>query len=202
MRQILFALLVTSIFACKNDTSGKTLETIDPVAVNGQPPVDPKTLTVPSAAELITAAEVEDILSTGSPVSAKESNDPTNDKNKSCFFKWDDPNTPNAGILIQVMTNPVYEDYPEYIANFVSSKIKEGEMMMGQDTPIKYSEFEVAGRPGAYSFQQARFYWAGDNNYLFMLAFNVSTLSESKMVKAAEKIAKIVNSNFSKKVNK
>jgi hypothetical protein len=202
MKQILFGLLILSIFSCKNDNSNNKLEPIDPVLVNGAPPVDPKNLKVPSAASMITAAEVQDILNTSGNVVAKESNDPTNDKSKSCFFKWDDPNTPNAGILIQVMANPVYEDYPEYIANFVSSKLKEGETVMGQDTPTMYKEFDANGRPGAYSFQQARFYWAGDNNYLFMLAFNVSTLSESKMVKAAEKIAKIVNRNFAKTAGK
>jgi hypothetical protein len=202
MKQILFAFLIISVFSCKNDNTNNKLEPIDPAQVNGAPPVDPKTLTVPSAASLITAAEVEDILDTSSPVNAKESNDPTNDKSKSCFFKWDDPNTANAGILIQIMANPVYEDYPEYISNFVSSKLKEGEMVMGNDKPEMYKEFNASGKPGAYSFQQARFYWAGDNNYLFMLAFNVSTLSESKMVKAAEKIAKIVNGNFSKSVGR
>lgn len=202
MKQLLFSLFVIFLIACKNDSSSNKLEAIDPTAVNGKAPVDPKTLTVPNAVDMITVAEVQDILDTNSPVNAKESNDPTNDKSKSCFFKWDDPNTPNAGILIQVMANPVFEDYPQYISTFVSSKLKEGEMVIGQDAPITYKEFDANGKPGAYSFQQARFYWAGDNDYLFMLAFNVSTLSESKMVKAAEKIAKIVNKNFASKTSK
>lgn len=202
MKQILFALFLVSMLACKNDNTNSKLESVDPSQVSGAAPVDPKTLNVPKACELISAAQVQDILGTKSPVNLKESNDPNNDKTKSCFFKWDDANTANAGILIQVMTNPVFDDYPQYISTFIDTKLKEGEMMMGQDTPIKYGKFDADGKPGAYSFQQARFYWAGDNNYLFMLAFNVSTLSEGNMVDAAEEIAEIINENFAKKVKK
>ncbi len=201
MKQLIFALLILGSLSCKNDDKGKNATNIDPNTVPGAAPVDPNTIKIPSACSMITEAEVQKILGTSAPVTLKEAPDPHNDKAKSCFFKWDDINTPNAGILVQVLANPVFDEYPEYIATFVSNKLKDGEMMMGQDTPIKYSEFDADGRPGAYSFQQGRFYWTANNNILFMLAFNVSTLSERNMKNAAEEIAEIVNENYAKVAN-
>ena len=172
MKHLLFAVLLMGIFACKNDTSGNKLSSVDPSDAKGGATVDPKNLTVPSACSMITA----------------------------CFFKWDDPSTPNAGILVQIMTNPVYDEFPQYVSMYVESKLKEGEMAMGQETPFKYKKFEAAGIDGAYSFEQGRFYWAGDANYMFMLAFNVSAFDEDDMVDAAEDIIESIHKNFKDKV--
>ena len=70
---------------------------------------------------------------------------------------------------------------------------------MGNDAPEKYKKFTSGNVKGAYSWQQARFYWSKGNNYLFMLAFNVSTLSEEKMLEAAIKIVEQVDNNFKAK---
>lgn len=200
MKQILFSLLLISMFACKNDSSGNKLQNVDPSKMEGGAPVDPKKLTVPSACEMISVTEVQDILSTKSGVMLKESNDPNNNQVKSCFFKWEDQSMTNPGILIQVMTNPVFDDYPQYVSTYVTSKLTEGEMVMGQEAPKKYKKFDAAGRDGAYSFDQARFYWTGDNNFMFMLAFNVSNLDEDDMVDAAEDMIEKIDANFKKKV--
>ncbi len=200
MKHLLFAVLLMGIFACKNDTSGNKLSSVDPSDAKGGATVDPKNLTVPSACSMITAAEVQDIVNAKNAVVVKESNDPKNQQVKSCFFKWDDPSTPNAGILVQIMTNPVYDEFPQYVSMYVESKLKEGEMAMGQETPFKYKKFEAAGIDGAYSFEQGRFYWAGDANYMFMLAFNVSAFDEDDMVDAAEDIIESIHKNFKDKV--
>ncbi|HRO08707.1 MAG TPA: hypothetical protein PK047_07540 [Saprospiraceae bacterium] len=194
MRQLFILLITLSFFACKNDTgSSNTLSNVPDA-----PPVDPATLTIPSSCSLISAAEVKDILDTKSDVNLKDATDPTNKFSKSCFFRWDDTDTPNAGIMIQIQTNSVYSEYPEYISNYIKSKLENGEMAMGNEAPFKFSKFDASGRPGAYSFEQARFYWTLDNNYVCTLFFNVSTLNEKKMVRAAEKIIEKVNSNFAK----
>ncbi len=202
MRNVAFILLLVAAFGCKNDNSNNSVSpadmTMKPVMV---PATDPKDLKIPSACEMIGETEIQKILNlAGAPVNIKEADDPGNMTTRSCFFKWDDANTPNAGILIQILTNPVYSEYPEYVSKFVTSKLTDGETMMGSDNPSVFKKFKSGNTVGAYSFEQGKFYWNLNNDYLFMLVYNVSTLSEEKMVKSAEAIVAEVNKNFASKV--
>jgi hypothetical protein len=187
MRLFFIFYLALIVMGCK--------ESMDIDQISG-PLADPSTLKLPKACELIEPAKLQEILNINYQVNLKDSSDPQNPNGQACFFRWDDPNTSNAAILIQVSTNPVYEEHPGYISGYVENKLKEGENIMGQDAPITYKSFKVGNKEGAYSFQQGRFYWSGGGNYLFMLAFNVSTLSESQMVSAAKKIIEEVHKNF------
>lgn len=189
-----------TFFSCKNESSVSTSEGEVALPTEIGPPVDPSTLTIPSSCSLISAEEVKSIFNAKEDVTLKDATDPRDKFSRACFFRWDDPDTPNAGIMIQLQTNSVYEDYPEYIGNYIANKIENGEMVMGNTQPMKFKKFDAKGRPGAYSFDQGRFYWALDNNYLVSLYFNVSTLDEKGMIKAAEKIVSKVNSNFAKAV--
>lgn len=159
--------------------------------------IDPKELSLPDACSMITDVKIKEIFNLKEvTININTASNPENQGSKSCFFKWDDLDTPNAGILIQLQTNPIYGEYNEYISQFVKSKLTDGETMLGDDKPMIYKKFEAGTLEGAYSFQQAKFYWNIGNNYLVMLAMNISTLSEDKMLKAAEKIAIQINSNF------
>ena len=198
MKHLFIFILILGIFSCKNENSNSADSSLD--VVTDGPPVDPSTLKIPSSCSMITAAEVKEILNAKSNVTVKDATDPNNAFSKSCFFRWDDIDVPNAGIMIQIQTNSVYGDYQEYVANYIASKLENGEMAMGDDKPLMFTKFDANGRPGAYSFQQARFYWTIDNNYIFTIFFNVSTLKEKDMVKAAKKIIEKVNSNFAKSV--
>ena len=201
MRNVAFILLLVAVLGCKNDNGKNSVSpadmTMKPVTV---PAKDPKDLKIPSACEMIGEAEIQKILSiAGASVNIKEADDPGNLTTRSCFFKWDDPATPNAGILIQILTNPVYSEYPEYISKFVSSKLTDGETVMGNDNPSIFKKFKSGNTVGAYSFEQGKAYWNLNNDYLFMLAFNVSTLKEDQLVKATEAIVAEVNKNFASK---
>lgn len=198
MKHLIILLLILGIFSCKNESNNSEDSSLE--LVTAGPPADPSTLKIPSSCSMITSAEVKEILNAKSNVTVKDATDPTNTFSKSCFFRWDDVDSPNAGIMIQIQTNSVFGDYPEYVTNYIASKLENGEMVMGDDKPLMFSKFDVNGRPGAYSYQQARFYWTIDNNYIFTLFFNVSTLKEKDMVKAAKKIIEKVNSNFAKSV--
>lgn len=200
MRFFSLVIFVSLWISCKNDGSlGLSGNTIDIDEISGEQ-VDPATLKTPKACDMITDEKLKEILNIQSAITLKDSSDPENLNSQACFFKWDDPNTSNAGILIQITTNPVYEEYPGYISGFVQNKIKEGENIMGQDTPIKYKSFKIGSKEGAYSFDQGRFYWNGGGNYLFMLAFNVSTLSEQKMLNTAQKIISEIHTNFASNI--
>ncbi len=204
MRHLIsFIFLILFLAGCKNDnTSGGEVSQADLlIKPDNAVPTDPEKLTIPNACEMITEANIQSILNVaGSPVTVKEANDPSNNKAKSCFFKWDDASTPNAGILIQIQTNPVYNDFPQYISNYVSAKITEGETVLGNDKPTKFKKFTAGGYTGAYSFEQSRFYWNIGNDYLFMLAFNLTSLNENQMVDVAAKIIVEINNNFKSKI--
>lgn len=198
MRHLLLILfLAIAMFSCKNEGSSSLNEN---ATVDATPPVDPSKLTIPSSCSLISATEVKSIFGAKADIRVKDATDPSNKFSKACFFQWDDADSPNSGIMIQVQTNSVYGEYAEYIKNYIASKLENGEMEMGNDKPMKYTKFNAGGRPGAYNFNQGRFYWTTDNNYLITLYFNVTSLNEKGMVRAAEKIVEKVNSNFAKAV--
>lgn len=204
MRNILILVCFGLLFSCKNDNQAGDAKPINKILkTDMSTPTDPAKLTIPSACEMITQEKLQAIMNTaGISVRIKEANDPANPKSKSCFFQWEDPNTPNAGILIQIQTNPVFEDYPQYISNFVAAKLSEGETVLGQDKAIKYKKFAVGETVGAFSHEQSRFYWSLGNDYLFMLALNLTSLNESKMLSIGEKIVTEINNNFATKAAK
>lgn len=198
---VLFLTLCVSVPSCKNDAQSNDAIKDNLIEVDYTTPTDPAQLTLPNPCSLISEAQIKDLLDIDNAnVNIKLANDPGNVNAQACFFKWDDPRTPNAGILIQTMTNPVYNDYPQYISNFVASKITEGENLVDSSQPIKFEKLSLDnGKSAAFSFQQARVYWNIGNDYLFMLAFNVSTINESEMKDIAEDIIEAVNSNFTPK---
>jgi hypothetical protein len=191
---LLFLLLIFLNNGCKNDGASSDLNnsaTIVPGA-----PTDPENLVVPSACGLITEERLNQILKLNNISFNIIDPDSSSVASRSCFFKWDDASEPNAGVFLQVQTNPVYNDYPQYISGYVTAKLNEGEMMLGEEQPTKFARFSAGNANGAWSYKLGRFYWSYGNDYLFMLAFNLPTLSEDNMEKAGSAIAEEVSRNF------
>jgi hypothetical protein len=159
-------------------------------------PANPANLTVPSSCSLITIDWLKGNLGLqGKDITIKDASDPTKKDYTSCFFKWENSATePDAGILIQVMINPVYDEFPEWVTKFISAKITEGENVMDGGEPLKYKKFN-AGLEGAYSYEMKRFYWRNDDKYLYMVAFNLMD-DESTLLSKAEKLVAEINKNF------
>ena len=136
MRNFIWLFIIIIRFSCKNENPSvnQALKELQNAKV-----VDPKKLTLPDACQMISEARLKEILSISkSTIDLKDATDPQSPNAKSCFFKWDDASTPNAGILIQLQTNPVFGEYNEYISKFVSSKLSEGETTLGDEKPTKY----------------------------------------------------------------
>ena len=199
MKNIFWLFVGLIIFSCKNESADvtKALKEMQTAKIE-----DPKNLKLPDACSMIEGPVLMEILNRKDvPVNINAANDPGNPNSKACFFKWDDNDTPNAGILIQLQTNPVFSEYDEYISKFVTSKLTEGETQLGSDKRSIFKKFNAGSIEGAYSFEQSKFYWNYGNNYLVMLAMNITTLNESQMVNVAEKIANEINKNFVAKVD-
>lgn len=194
MNRILFLAVLglsITIFSCKEKTEQAT-------DANGQSqmPTNPANLKVPSSCSLITIDWLKENLSLqDKDITIKDASDPTKKDYTSCFFRWENsPTEPDAGILVQAMINPVYDEFPEWVTKFISAKITEGENVMGGEAPVKYKPFN-AGVEGAYSYEMKRFYWRNDDRFLYMLAFNLLD-NETTMVAKAEKIVAEINKNF------
>jgi hypothetical protein len=199
-RLILLFIFPMVILSCKNDQSGPGSVTSAELSELSTTIIHPDKLTIPAACEMLTKEWIKETLGLKlSDVALKDSDDPTNKNTRSCFFRWEDPATPNAGIVIQIMTNPVYDEFDQWVSYFVNAKLTDGEVVLGNDEPYKYSKFEAGGIKGVYSFDLKRFYWNLGNNYLFMLAFNMD-IPEGKMVEHAKKMAAEINNNFAVKV--
>lgn len=198
LKHIGILLTFTLLFACKNDTNKSTTESEDPKTnvIEGSS----QNLPIPNACEMLSEEWLKSNLKLNvSDLTIKDGSGDDAKDNKSCFFRWEESSEPNAGILVQIMTNPVYDEFPEWVSSFIAAKISDGEMQLGSAEPTRFKKFNV-GAEGAYSYDLKRFYWRMDNNYLFMLAFNI-TSTESDMVDKANKIAKEVNKNFNAKMN-
>ena len=158
---------------------------------------DPINLYVPNPCDLISALEIQTLLSLAEQsVLTKAANNPGDVKVKSCFYKWDDPSTPHAGMLLQIMTNPVYEDSPEYISNMMQSKLTQGETIPGSKNKLVFKESMIGKVKVIYAKENSKIFWNIGDNYLLTLAFNITNLSETKLLDLANKIVPVVNKNL------
>ncbi len=118
---------------------------------------------------------------------------------KSCFFKFNDSSKPNAGIMLQIMTNPYPEEIDDYPSLIVEGKIKDGEQSPYDKTPKKFKSWNEFGDGGCYSYDAGKYHWKINRKYLFLLAFNTSH-NEAQQKQIASSIAKEVMKNFAAKI--
>lgn len=156
---------------------------------------NPTELLLPNACDLITPDEVKSVLGV-TEVNIKSTGNPGDVKASNCFFKWEDPATPHAGMLLQVMTNPLYDDNPEYISYLVESKLTEGESVQGSRKNLLFKETMVGKVKVVYAIENGRVYWNVGDNYLFMLTFNITGLQTERMLDIARKLIPSVNKNL------
>lgn len=131
----------------------------------------------------------EIIVKDASPRDGKETH-------SSCFFKWSDFEVNNAGILIQIMANPLGEEYPDYVPKFIESKRTLGE----QDTEGEKNIFKTLqglGDDGAYSYEAGKYFWRLGDKVIMSIAFN-SAHSEEDQYRIAQTLGKIMTENYIK----
>ncbi len=151
---------------------------------------------LPDACTLLSESKIASLLNLDkNSLEVKDGSNPQNLFSKSCFYKWEDEGVKNAGIMIQVMTNPVEDEAPEYLSIYISSKKTRGEQSMDSDKPFIYKDFVGIGDDGAYSYEMHKYMWRKGNDYSFLLAFN-AVLTEKEELEIAKKLAVEVMKNF------
>lgn len=128
-------------------------------------------------------------------INIKSGSSPTSKNTKSCFFRWSTPESPNTGMLIQLMTNPVADEVEDWPTKFVESKITDGDNSFdGSGTVYKYKRFDGVGDAGAYNYDSGKYVWRLGNDMIYTVAFNI-TEKEDKQVEQVRKIADIIMSS-------
>ncbi len=115
-------------------------------------------------------------------------------KARSCFYKWEDADMPNTGMLLKLMTNPVYDDSPDFLLLTLNSKAQNGEFVPGQKEKVKYKEAYIGKVKIVYSTQNV--YWNIGNNYQFFMAFNLPKITEEQMLKFCHDLIPYINNQM------
>lgn len=183
---VLFAITVFGFLCCQSGNDQINMAEAMELPEERVPPA--------SACELITVEDVQEILKL-EPSSVDKKLGGLSENSQSCFFRWNDPDFPNAAILIQALANPVFEEFPDWPSTFIDAKMVEGEVALGTTEPMLFKEFNGVGHDGAYNPITGKYYWRYKNEQVFMLAFNLD-ISEKDQLSAAKKIARIVMENY------
>ncbi len=134
---------------------------------------------IKQACSIIPLRIVADALGkTTQEISLSNATPPTeNPAQSACFFKWDDFDVPNAGIFIQMIRNPLEDEYPgeypDYISKYVASYRTAGEQAVEAE-PIIFKKLEGLGDDGSYSTESGKYYWRIGEKVSFLVALNTA----------------------------
>lgn len=142
-----------------------------------------------SAAEALGKTKEEIVLRNATPRDA----DPAQ---TACFYKWTDHDLPNAGLFIQLLRNPLGDEYPNYISLMIQSKLDKGEQTIDGE-PIIFKQYRGFGDAGAYSTEGGKYFWRIGEDVVFHIAFNTLHGPEEQY-EIAGKLAKTLTENFLK----
>jgi hypothetical protein len=156
-------------------------------------------LPIPDPCSLISTASLNSLFALKSAPEIKSGSKTPRPAEKSCFFKFGDSNKPNAGIMLQIMTNPYPEEIEDYPSLVVDGKIKDGEQSPYDKTPKKFKPWNELGDSGCYSYDAGKYHWKIGSKYLFLLAFNTNH-TEAQQLQIASTIGKEVMKNFASKL--
>lgn len=145
---------------------------------------------VPNACDLVSDKFIANALGLQKgAIEIKDGSTKVSKHSRSCFYKWEDPNVNDAGIMIQAMGNPVKEEAPEYLVLYLESKKTKGETDYNENKQIVFKDFDVVGDDGAYSYEMHRYHWRIGDQRLYTIAFNTH-MSEQEEYDIAVKVAK------------
>lgn len=121
-------------------------------------------------AEACTIVAIEDIAEAlglePNEIEVTDSSYPGKDrKASSCFFKWNDFDLPNSGILLQFQRNTFADEYPDYFVGVIESKKTSGESGLAPETIF----FDICARLCALSPKSEYFFVISTLGEIFKL---------------------------------
>lgn len=200
-RIFIFCLLFS--FACKTEPKPPQSPVVDIPPAQDQAPnpneitdlATNNTVVVPRATTLIPKDKIGEILREDPGMMEIIQGNPLSEKNyQSAFIKWP-ADFPNAGILLQVSRNPVYDEYRDWAISYIDSKKTSGESLQGSDTNVKFNDYPEHGDSGAYNYEAGKYYWRIDRDYVITVAFNMDW-DEKEQYRIATELGTEIMKNF------
>ena len=129
---------------------------------------------LPEMCELVSLSEIAEILGIEESRITIRNSTPGGDlpDHRTCFFKWEDPNFPNTGIMMQAMRNPMADEFPEYITVYMQSKRQNGENALGDSFVHQFKNLTNMADEGLYNADIGKYFWRFSDQVIFQLAFN------------------------------
>lgn len=107
----------------------------------------------------------------------------------SCFWKWN-----NGGLMIQISTNPMPEEVPNYISKVLTSKKSFGDSNPDNESNSKFINFSGPGTINIKHQESGRYYVSKGDDYMIMIMFQGKKKNYDKIVnELASKIFKTLN---------
>lgn len=97
---------------------------------------------------------------------------------RSCFWKWN-----GGGMLVQISTNPMPEEVPNYISKSLNTKRSFGDSNLGSNASSKFVDFKG---PGTYNIKHeatSRYYVSKGDDYMIFVMFNGGNKNYDKVVR-------------------
>lgn len=114
-------------------------------------------------------------------------------KLRSCFYKWVEAGNEDAGLFIQIQSNPIGEELPNWAEKYMESKYQSGEMSYPSDgKKYKYTKINNLGIEGAFCHELGKVIWRPDNDHIVSVVDNYK-VSDKKRINTAKAISQIIN---------
>lgn len=201
MYRILIICLLLS-FGCKTDPVVNPAVNAPPIVQEPQMPAEEAVVDlatnnkvkVPLATTLVPREKIGKIIKEDPGMIEIRQGNPVSEKNyQACFIKWP-ADFINAGIMIQVARNPVYDEYRDWAISFIDSKKTGGEVIQG-NVKTKFNNYTEHGDSGAYSHEAGKYYWRIDRDYVITIAFNMDW-DEKEEYRIATELGTEIMKNF------
>ncbi len=149
---------------------------------------------LPSACSLLTEAFIGKVIGVDSEYISVKDGSGKSLTQRSCFFRWDHEDEANSGVLVQIQTNPLPEEFPDWASYYISAKKNHGDKSADGGSTYRYKDFTAVGVSGAASYDLGRYYWRDAQDRVFMVAFNLPS-NEAQQMTWAKALAKEVTKN-------
>lgn len=198
-RNMYILILLIAFFSCKNEQSKPETDTKESThALAGSQDnansSNESEFNIPDACTLITNDEVKNIFHVKSNVAHVDISSGIKPNTKTCNFYWDEGEN-KVNIIIQIQ---IHSGSGGTATAFIQDLTKNGLVINGMDQRVQYDTFDAAGDLGAFSLEQRRCFWAGNDKYSFMVVFNTSNPSEKENKEILSNLAKALNKSLAK----
>lgn len=129
------------------------------------------------------------------PIVVKDGSAKNSNYQRACFFKWAYNNVPNSGVMVQLSSNPVPDDLPDWASYYISTKKNNGDKAPDGSATYRYKDFPDVGVAGAYNYDLGRYYFRTEKDHVIGVLFNLQA-SEAEQLLWATKIGQEVLKNL------